>query len=171
MNPNPRLRLTRPATLALAATGGSALLLAGAFVSQYGFGLYPCALCLWQRWPHGVAVLVGLAALALRPAGAAGTALALAGASAALTTAGIGIFHVGVEQGWWAGLAACSAGPGVGGLSLEALLDPRVPVAAAPRCDDIAFSFAGLSMAGWNAVLSVGLAALWLAAARRFSAA
>jgi disulfide bond formation protein DsbB len=83
----------------------------------------------------------------------------------------VGAYHVGVEQGWWAGLAACSAGPGIGGLSLEALLDPTVPVAAAPRCDEIAFSFAGLSMAGWNAVLSAGLAALWLAAARRFSAA
>ena len=163
--------LTRSLTLMLLAAGGSALLLAAALVSQYGFGLYPCALCLWQRWPHGAAVLLGLAAVGLRLRGAAGAAVALAGAAAALATAGVGVFHVGVEQGGWAGLAACSAGPGIDGLSLDALLDPTVPVAAAPRCDEIAFSFAGLSMAGWNAVLSAGLAAMWLAAARAVSAA
>ena len=162
---------TQSMALILAAAAGSALLLAGALVSQYGFGLYPCALCLWQRWPHGAAVVIGLGALALRPGRAKGTALALAGAAAALATAGTGAFHVGVEQGWWAGLAACSAGPGVGGLSVQALLDPTVPVAAAPRCDEVAFSVAGLSMAGWNAVLSAGLAGLWLLAARRISAA
>jgi disulfide bond formation protein DsbB len=145
----------------LAAAGGSALMLAAAFVAQYGFGLHPCALCLWQRWPHGAAVLIGLAALALP-----GRILPLLGALAALATAGIGLFHVGVEQGWWAGLASCTAGPGIGGLTVEALLDPTIRVPEPPRCDAVPFRFAGLSMAGWNAVLSAGLAAVWLVAAR-----
>ncbi|MFN6980104.1 MAG: disulfide bond formation protein B [Gemmobacter sp.] len=148
-------------TLVLAAAGGSAALLAAALVSQYGFGLYPCALCLWQRWPHGAAIAIGLVALVLP-----GRILPLFGALAALATAGVGGFHAGVEQGWWAGLASCAGGPGIAGLPPEALLDPTFPVATAPRCDDIAFQFAGLSMAAWNMILSAGLAALWLAAAR-----
>jgi disulfide bond formation protein DsbB len=148
-------------TLVMLAAGGSAALLAAALVSQYGFGLWPCPLCLWQRWPHGAAILIGLAALAVP-----GRLLPVLGALAALATAGIGLVHVGVEQGWWAGPAACLAGLGIGGLSPEALIDPTIAVPAAPRCDEIAFRFAGLSMAGWNVLLSAGLAAAWLAAAR-----
>lgn len=148
--------------LVLLAAGGSAAMLAFALASQYGFGLWPCPLCLWQRWPHGAAVLAGAAALALP-----GRVWPLLGAAAALVTAGIGVFHAGVEQGWWQGLQACSAGPGIAGLSAEALLNPAIAVPAAPRCDEIAFAVAGLSMAAWNAILSAGLAGVWLAAARR----
>ena len=148
-------------TLILAAAGGSAALLLGAFGFQVFGGLFPCPLCLWQRWPHGAAILIGLAALMLP-----GRALPVLGALAALATAGIGGFHVGVEQGWWQGLATC-AGPGLAGLSGATLLDPTAPLPAPVRCDEIAWSFAGLSMAGWNMVLSLGLAALWLMAARK----
>lgn len=145
--------------LVILAAGGSAALLAGALAFQHLGGLAPCALCIWQRWPHVAAVALGLAALAL-----GGRALPLLGAAAALTTAGIGVFHAGVEQGWWEGLATC-AGGSIAGLSVEALLDPSVAVAAPARCDEIPWSFAGLSMAVWNAVLSAGLAGVWLAAA------
>jgi disulfide bond formation protein DsbB len=162
LNPAPR------PSLALAAAAGSALLLAGALVSQYGFGLWPCPLCLWQRWPHGVAIALGLIAAALAWGGrGVPLVLVLAGAAAAATTAGIGVFHAGVELGWWAGLEACSAGPGIGGLDVATLLDPTADVPAAPRCDTVAFSFLGLSMAGWNAALSAALALMWLTALRR----
>ena len=57
-------QMTRP-TLVLMAAGGSLALLLGAFAFQYIGGLAPCVLCLWQRWPHAAAVLIGLAALAL----------------------------------------------------------------------------------------------------------
>ncbi|HMO08471.1 MAG TPA: disulfide bond formation protein B [Paracoccaceae bacterium] len=147
--------------IVMAAAGGSAALLLGALAFQHLGGLAPCTLCLWQRWPHLAAVVIGLAALALP-----GRLLPLLGAVAALATAGIGGFHVGVEQGWWEGLASCSAGS-IAGLSVEALLDPTVQVAAPVRCDEVPWALAGLSMAGWNVVLSVALAGLWVAAAAR----
>jgi len=145
--------------LVLTAAGGSAAVLLGALAFQYIGGLAPCTLCIWQRWPHLVAVLIGLAALAVR-----GPVLPVLGAVAALTTAGIGAFHAGVEWGWWAGLASCSAGS-IAGISTADLLNPDVIVAAPVRCDAVAWSLAGISMAGWNAVISVGLAGVWLRAA------
>lgn len=147
--------------LTLIATLGSALMLAGAFAFQYIGGMAPCQLCLWQRWPHAAAVLIGAVALNTGWRG-----LAWLGALAALTTAGIGMFHVGVEQGWWEGLATCTAGS-IEGISAADLLNPAVDVAAPVRCDAIAWSMLGISMAGWNALVSLGLAGVWIAAALR----
>jgi len=148
-------------TLILAATLGSAALLAGAFAFEYIAGLAPCQLCLWQRWPHAAAVLTGALALTL------GTRLLpLLGSVAALASAGIAAFHVGVEQKWWEGLASCTAGS-IKGISTADLLNPAITVAPPVRCDEIAWQLAGISMAGWNAILSLVLVALWLAAARR----
>ena len=149
----------------LLAAGGSAALLAGAFAFQYLGGLAPCQLCLWQRWPHAAAVLVGVLAL-VAARGIAGRALPLMGALAALATAGIGVFHVGVEQKWWEGLASCTAGT-ISGISTADLLNPDVEVGAVVRCDEIAWARWGISMASWNAILSAGLVAVWLLAARK----
>ncbi len=144
----------------LLATLGSAGLLGGAFAFQHIGGLAPCQLCLWQRWPHAAAILIGIVALATGWRG-----LAWAGALAALATAGIGVFHVGVEQLWWEGLATCTAGS-ISGISAADLLDPTKDVAQVVRCDDIAWSMLGISMAGWNAILSLVLAGIWVKAAR-----
>ena len=154
------MTLTRP-MLTLIAMLGSALVLAGAFAFQYIGGLAPCQLCLWQRWPHAAAVLIGMLALAL-----GWRVLALLGAIAALTTAAIGAFHVGVEQKWWNGLASCTAGT-IKGISTADLLNPDVVVAAPVRCDQIAWQLAGISMAGWNVIVSLALMAIWVMAARR----
>ncbi len=145
--------------LILLAAGGSAALLLGAFGFQYLGGLAPCKLCLWQRWPHAAAVAIGALALWLP-----GRALPLAGALAALTTAGIGAWHTGVERGWWAGPDSCTAGP-IGGLTPEQLME-QILTAPLVRCDDVPWELFGLSMASWNALASAGLALLWLAAAR-----
>ena len=147
--------------LILIATLGSAAMLAGAFAFQYIGGMAPCQLCLWQRWPHAAAVLIGAVALATGWRG-----MAWLGALAALITAGIGVFHVGVEQGWWEGLASCTAGS-IAGISAADLLNPSVDVAAPVRCDAIAWAMLGISMAGWNALVSLGLAGVWTAAALR----
>lgn len=147
--------------LILIAAGGSAALLAGALAFQYLGGLAPCVLCIWQRWPHLAAVVLGGVALV-----AGGRLVPMLGAAAALASAGIGVFHVGVEQKWWAGLASCSAGS-IDGISVSDLLNPDVIVAAPVRCDEIAWAFAGLSMASWNVLISVALAGVWLMAARR----
>lgn len=141
------------------AAAGSALLLAAAFGFQHLGGLAPCPMCLWQRWPHAAAVALGLLGLLL-PA----RALALLGALALLAGAGIAGFHAGVEQGWWEGPATCTAAA-IDGLSAEDLMK-QIMAAPLVRCDEIPWSFAGLSMAAWNGVLSLGLALLWLRAAR-----
>ena len=151
--------------LAMAAAAGSAALLAGALAFQAA-GYAPCAMCLWQRWPHWGAVALGLAVWAMRPGAPRGALAALAGlgALAAGATAGLGLFHTGVERGWWEGPASCT-GTGLGGLSGDDLLSLDGPVLV--MCDEVAWSLAGLSMASWNALLSLGLAALWAAAALR----
>jgi disulfide bond formation protein DsbB len=143
------------------AGSGSAALLAGAFAFQYIGGMAPCALCLWQRWPHAAAVVIMVLAM-LVP----NRWLMALGAVAALTTAGIGGFHMGVEYGWWQGLQSCSGGS-IAGISMDDLLNPNTAVAAPVRCDEVPWSLLGLSMAGWNMVLSFGLAAIWAMAARR----
>lgn len=143
------------ATLILLAAGGSAALLAGAFLFQ-ALGYPPCAMCHWQRWPHMAAVAFGVLALVF-----GGRALAWLGAAAVATTSGLGLYHTGVERDWWEGPASCT---GTGGLSgdLLALDGPRLVM-----CDQVSWAFAGLSMASWNALLSLGLVALWVLAARR----
>ncbi len=144
--------------LILAAAGGSFALLAGAFAFQYLGGLPPCPLCLWQRWPHAAAILIGVLALFLP-----GRALPLLGAVAALSTAAIGAYHTGVERGWWEGPATCTSAP-VEGLTPQELMD-RILAAPLVRCDEVPWELLGLSMASWNAIASLVFALLWIAAA------
>jgi disulfide bond formation protein DsbB len=140
----------------LAAAGSGALLLA-ALGFQHVAGLAPCALCIWQRWPHVAAVLIGLIGLRVRQA----WVFAL-GALSAATSAGIGIFHTGVELGMWQGLSSCMGDLDVSDMSAKAALD-AILTAEVVSCDAVAWDFAGLSMASWNAVLSLLLAGLWVA--------
>jgi len=147
-------------TLVVLAAGGSAALLLGAFAFQYIGGMAPCTLCIWQRWPHGAAVVIGVLALMI-----GGRYWGYLGAMSAAITAGIGMFHTGVERGWWEGLASCSAGS-IKGLSVAELLDPTASVAAPVRCDAVPWEMFSLSMASWNAVASLLLVVLWLASTR-----
>ena len=144
------------------AAGGSAGLLGGAFVFQF-LGYAPCAMCIWQRWPHAAAIAIGAVALLMLP----NRVLPALGALAAATTAIIGVYHTGVERDWWEGPASCtSAGGGLGGLSGGDLLSTE----AAPRlilCDEVSWEFLALSMPSWNALFSALLVLIWLAALRR----
>jgi disulfide bond formation protein DsbB len=146
---------------ALVTLAGAAIL-GTALAFQHLGGLAPCELCHWQRYPFWVAIPSGAAAFAipaLRP-----YLLALAGVALAIG-AGVAVFHVGVEQHWWQGTAACgSALPPAG--SLEEL---RARLLAAPvvRCDEPQWALLGVTMAGYNVMLSGGLAALALAGAWR----
>ncbi len=149
--------------LPILALAGPAMVLGAALLSQYVGGLAPCEMCLWQRWPHAAAIALAALALLLgrgRPA----ALLLLLGALALLVGSGLGVFHAGVELAWWEGPTACSGGPATG-LSAAEFVE-RLKAAPLVRCDVVAWSFLGLSMAGWNAVLSAGLAALTLLAAR-----
>jgi disulfide bond formation protein DsbB len=87
------------------------------------------------------------------------------GALAALISAGLGGYHAGVEQKWWQGPTTCTSQP-IDGLSTEDLL-AQIMNAPVVRCDDIPWDLFGMSMAGWNMIISLGFVALWLAALRR----
>ena len=143
-------------------SAGSLALLLGAFAFQHIGGLAPCKLCLWQRWPHAAAIGIGAIGLA----GIGGLLIPVAGALAALSTAAIGGYHTGVERGWWEGPASCSgAENALTGLSGNDLLNFDAPVSVV-MCDEVVWSLLGLSMASWNMLVALGLAALWFAAAR-----
>lgn len=150
--------MTRTQLIRLAAFGSLALL-AGAYLFQM-LGYAPCKLCLWQRWPHGAAIALGALSFVWAPA-----LLALAGLFAALATAGIGFYHTGVERGLFEGPDTCTSNS-VEGLSAEQLLD-QIMAAPLIRCDEVAWEFLTLSMASWNAIISLGLAVIWFMAWRR----
>ncbi len=142
------------ATLALA-------MLASALGFQ-AFGLRPCELCWWQRYAWMAALSLALAA-ALGPRRTRPALLALA-ALATLAGAGIAGFHVGVEQHWWAGTAACgSDGPAATPEELLRRLLARQPA----RCDEVAWSLFGISMAGWNGLIALASGVPALAVAVR----
>ena len=151
--------MTRTLSICLAA-GGSAALLLGALAFQHLGGLAPCKLCIWQRWPHGAAILLGLLALFLP-----GPILPMLGLLAALATAGVGAYHTGVERGWWEGPTTCTSAP-IGSLTPGELMD-HIMNAPLVRCDDVPWQLFNLSMASWNMLLSLGLAVIWLVAMRK----
>jgi disulfide bond formation protein DsbB len=141
--------------LILLSAGGSAALLAGAYLFQ-ALGYPPCAMCLWQRWPHFAAILIGILALKYP-----GRFFPVLGALAAGTTGAIGAFHSGVEQGWWEGPSSCTGGgllDGLSGNDLLAIEGPRVVM-----CDQISWEFLTLSMPTWNAIFSFDLMVGWIA--------
>ena len=142
------------------ALGVPALLLAGAYLGEYGFGLYPCEMCWWQRWPHFAAVALALLSTVARPTR---VWIALA-ALAILISGGIGAYHAGVEYGWWEGLTACSTLNSGGGDPLEAIMN-----APLVRCDEAQWRLAGISLAGWNFLISTvaGIAILALLGRKR----
>ncbi|HCF24278.1 MULTISPECIES: disulfide bond formation protein B [unclassified Novosphingobium] len=141
------------------ALGVPLALLGGAYLSQYGFGLAPCEMCWWQR--YALIAALPFAVLGwLRPSLRLVTALALLGI---LAGGLIGGFHAGVEYGWWEGLTACSTGVKAGaGNALDAILDAPVI-----RCDVAPWSLLGISLAGWNFLISVPLALVGLAGLRK----
>lgn len=132
--------------------------LALAFIGQYGFELQPCVLCIYQRWPFAIAAALCLVALTpwARPLAAW---LLLLSALVLAVNAGIAVYHVGVEQYWWVGSEAC-VGPKAGAGTVQTLAELRAQIMATPitRCDEVAFSLFGVSMAGYNVLFSAGLA-------------
>ncbi len=132
--------------------------LGGALVSQYFFSLQPCVLCVYQRWPYVAVIILALAGLALaKKLGVCVFQLLIATGFA--VTSGIGMFHVGVEQGWWKGTSECVADTAKT-LSLDEL---RSQIMSAPlvKCNEIAWELFGISMAGYN-VLFAGAMALFM---------
>ena len=141
---------------------GSGALLGGALAFQYLGHLAPCEMCLWQRWPHVAALGLALLAWLLR----FDRRLLAVAAVSLLVGAGLGAFHAGVEWHLWAGPPDCTAAT-IGG----SIADITAMVLATPliRCDAAAWTLFGVSMAGYNALLStlIGGVSLWLITTRR----
>jgi len=160
------LRTQRAAPwIALALSSG---LLVGAWIFQYGFGYLPCQMCYWQRHAHKAVLALAALWLVLRWVGVeAAEILRWAVVIALLASFGLAAWHVGVEYGWLEAPATCSAGP----LHVPEV-DPNNPLAflsepvKPPACSEAVWHFLGLSMAGWNAALSL-IGAIWIATSRK----
>ena len=141
------------------ALGVPAALLGGALVAQYAFGLPPCEMCWWQRYPHIAAL--GFAALGWATKRDAFVALA---AIAILVSGALGAYHAGVEYGWWEGMTACTTTAAAGGDPLEAIMNAPIV-----RCDVAPWTLGGISLAGFNFLISTVAAAaiLWLIRGRK----
>lgn len=137
--------------------------LAIALASQYWGGLQPCVLCIYQRWPYGVAAALGVVGVVATGQPGLLRVILLLAAAAFFVDAGIAAFHVGVEQRWWAGTSEC-------GSVIDLTLSPeelKEKLLGQPviRCDEVPWSLFGISMAGYNFLYALvcGLATLWIA--------
>jgi disulfide bond formation protein DsbB len=137
-------------------------LLFGALGSQYLGGLHPCEMCYWQRWPHGAAIALAALAFTAPAQSSHSRTLTLLAAVAIAVSGAIGVYHAGVEAGVFEGFTTCTSL--AAGATTEELLR-QITQAPIIRCDQVQFAFLGISMAGWNAILSLGGAAIiaWLA--------
>jgi disulfide bond formation protein DsbB len=128
-------------------------LLSAALIAQYGFGLTPCELCLWQRVPYAVIAVIAFAAL-LKDRKWTPWVLGLIAVFYLIET-GIALHHLGVEQDWWNSAAGC--GFQATGQDIKEMYE-RIVTAPAVACDQPEWFFLGVSMAGWNAVIAALLA-------------
>lgn len=149
--------MMRPNSIQIALMIGtvSLVLILGALGFQYIGGYPPCEICMWQRYPHFAAIVVGLGGGMLLQAGIlpqslARTAAVLATLLLAITGA-IGAYHAGVEWQMWAGPSACTGSA----FQLTGTLDLNAHVVS---CDHAAWRLFGISMAGYNAIISLGFA-------------
>lgn len=134
-------------------------ILGSAFAFEHWGGLAPCELCWWQRYVYMLAAALAFLGYSLERIGARSMVRWMMGVLAAVffSGAGIAFYHVGVEQRWWRGLDACAANDLVGDMEMMLNKLMATPIA---RCDEVAWSLFGVSMAGYNVLLSLGLAAI-----------
>jgi disulfide bond formation protein DsbB len=148
-------------TAALLVTLIAAATIAGAWFFQLVLGIVPCPLCLEQRYAYYLAIPLGLL-VAIAARGGMPRPLLLAGlailALAALANAGLGTYHSGVEWGLWKGPTDCS-GPVVN-LGSAADLLSKLDTVKVVRCDEVQWRFLGLSLAGYNVLISLLMAAI-----------
>jgi disulfide bond formation protein DsbB len=169
----PKLSATRSAanpalTAALAIAVIALLTIAGAWFFQLVLGIVPCPLCLEQRYAYylaiPLAVVVAIAAARDAPRGMLTAGLALL-ALVTLANAVLGVYHAGVEWKFWAGPTDCT-GP-VGNLGNAGSLLDRLNTVKVIRCDEVQFRFLGISLAGYNVLISVLMALIALTGLRK----
>ena len=139
----------------------STALLGSALLFQYVGGLVPCDLCIWQRWPHLAIIVIAFIGLrGIMPRGMLWLTFI-----AGTISVGLSGYHAGIEYGFWVGPAGCTANlaldEDIKTLTQQLLITPLV------RCDEVQWSLFGLSMAGWNALISLDIIAVALISLRR----
>jgi disulfide bond formation protein DsbB len=147
------------AAIAVAVAGAATIV--GAWFFQYGLGLNPCPLCLEQRYAYYFAVPLAVMVALGDHAGASRKVLigaCVAIAAGMLWNAGLGVYHSGVEWRWWAGPQECSGA--LGDLGSAGGLADKLKSISVVRCDEAAWRFLGLSLAGYNALISIVLAVI-----------
>ncbi len=137
----------RFATARLLALALPVALLGGALGFQFIGHLYPCEMCWWQRYPHIAAIPLALLAYVV-PGDQLKRALVALAALAIAVSGGIGVYHAGVEYGWWQGMTACTSTAHGGGLA--AIMNAPIV-----RCDQVQWSLFHISLAGFNAIISL----------------
>ena len=149
------MKKTDPDQLALSLGIVALALMLGALAFQYLDRLPPCEMCMWQRYPHIAAIFLGIGGALLICTGAidrkAGKALAVLTALLIATSGVLGIYHAGVEWHWWPGPTSCTGSA----FQFQGTLDLTAPIV---RCDAAAWRLFGLSLAGYNAIISLGVA-------------
>lgn len=155
------LRLIPPRRAPLIVLAGATATILGALFFEHGLGYVPCALCLEQRWPYYIAIpLTALALIGSREANIGRWPQWLMGLVGViwLVSAGLALRHMGVEWGWWEGPAGCGGGSGLAGSVAD--LSAALSAARVVPCDAPAWTFLGLSLAGYNFLISLALAAV-----------
>ena len=150
-------QVSNAAAAAIFAGATSFLLLGGALAFQYFGGLAPCEMCLWQRWPHGVAIVTGLVGGVLVSTDVLppdwARFLAIVAIAGLAVSGALGVFHAGVEWKFWPGPAQCT---GFGYVPGQEEFKPLQIV----RCDEAQWRLFGVSLAGYNALFSFGAAVI-----------
>lgn len=160
------------ASLFVLATVLATATIAGAWFSELGLGFVPCKLCLIERWPYYLALpIVVTGFVRMRQPEARMAVIAAAGFLGLLflVSAGLGAYHAGVEWKFWAGPTDCGGRVNTGAVSIEDFRK-SLNTARVVLCDEAPMRILGLSFAGWNAVVSLVIAGLYFASARKFAA-
>lgn len=148
---------TVPAYLVAWASG---LALVAAFFAQYVLGLHPCQLCLIQRIPFALALVLAVLALSPNAAGRRRTVLIGLAGLALMVNSGIAFYHVGVERHWWA--ASCSGSTGDVAANVQELAAALSGPAPGQPCDQPAWQWQGITMASLNVMYSAAIGSLVL---------
>ena len=135
--------------------------------SQYLGGLHPCQLCLWQRIPHGVIIVLALGALLWFRGKRERTIIAILVAIAFAFGTAIALYHVGVEQSWIQGSASCVGASALNQAQSTVELRKLLMASSHVRCDEISWTLFGLSIAAWNALTSLLLSIICVVASLR----
>ena len=145
----------------------SSVAILAALGSQYLGGLHPCELCLWQRIPHGVIIVLALGALLWFRGKRERTIIAILVAIAFAFGTAIALYHVGVEQSWIQGSASCVGASALNQAQSTVELRKLLMASSLVRCDEISWTLFGLSIAAWNALTSLLLSIICVVASLR----